>query len=310
MEYIIKSDSYRLLKNKINILLNGIEKDNIIYYDLTFDNIKEILEECNYNSLFNDKKGIVVYNSNIFGTKYEYKEELNLLDKYLDNPNPLTILIFIADSISIKKRSVKLIKDKGNLIELNMPKEREISSSIKKYLTENKYKIDNIALSKLITNSNNNYDFILNEIDKLFIVKKDNIITLDDINKYTVDRIKENIFDFVDSIIKKDNRKIKLQLSKFIYNKEEVAILFSNVATQYRLMYSIKYLLEDNMKESDIASYLEVHPYRIKLAIENGYNYTKKELKDKILYIGSLDEKIKSGTIDKYVALKMFLVNL
>ena len=33
-------------------------------------------------------------------------------------------------------------------------------------------------------------------------------------------------------------------------------------------------------------------------------------MKEKLLNIGSLDEKVKLGIIDKYVALKLFLVNL
>jgi len=73
MEYIIKSSSYRLLKNKINEITKDIDKDNIAYYDLTIDSLSVILEECNYTSLFDDKKATIVYNTNLFNTKYEYK---------------------------------------------------------------------------------------------------------------------------------------------------------------------------------------------------------------------------------------------
>ena len=70
MEYIIKSDSYRLLKNELNKLTKDIDKDNIIYYDLSIDSLKDILNNANYVSLFDDKKAIIVYNANIFGTKF------------------------------------------------------------------------------------------------------------------------------------------------------------------------------------------------------------------------------------------------
>ena len=101
MEYIIKSNSYRLLKDKIKELTQDIYKDNITYFDLSIDNLKDIIEECNYVSLFNDKKAIIVYNTHIFNTKYEYASELELLESYLNNSNKNTILIFIADSISL-----------------------------------------------------------------------------------------------------------------------------------------------------------------------------------------------------------------
>ena len=167
MEYIIKSNSYRLSKAKINDIISNIDKDNISYYDLNIDSLQDILEEANYNSLFNDRKAIIVYNSNIFGTKYEYKEELELLEKYLNNPNENTELIFLVDSISLKKKCVKIINDKECLIELNMPIKDELKDKVKEYLHDFNYKIESNALTKLINNLNSNYDYILNELDKI-----------------------------------------------------------------------------------------------------------------------------------------------
>ena len=310
MEYIIKSNSYRLLKEKITTLLNEIDKDNITYFDMNDNSIEEILEECNYNSLFDEKKAIVVYNANIFGSKYEYKDEQEKLEKYINNPNDKTTIIFIADSVSTKKKSVKIIKEKGNFFELSMPLDKTLEDEVKKYLSKLNYKIERDALNLIIHNLNNNYDYILNELDKVMIIKKDYVITKEDIEKYTLTIELDNIFEFVDSIIKKDDKKIFKYLEKFIVSKNEPAILFSNVATQYRLIYVSKNLSKQGYSEKDIAELLEVHPYRIKLALQNSYNYTNKELEEKLIYIGELDQKIKLGIMDKYIALKLFLVGI
>jgi len=310
MEYIIKSNSYRLTKQKINELISGIEKDNIAYFDLTENNIKEVLEECNYNSLFNEKKAIIVNNTNIFNTKYEYKEELNYLENYLNNPNINTILIFIADSVSLKKKCVKIINDNNNYFNLMMPKDDELKSEIKEYLKQNNYKIENNALNLIIDNLEENYDYILNELDKVIIIKKDYLITKEDIDKYTIKNKKDNIFDFVELIIKKNESKIYEYLERYIDDKNEPAILFANIATQYRIIYSSKNLIKEGYSEKEIASLLDIHPYRVKLAINNSYNYTNKELLEKLLYIGELDEQIKLGILDKYIALKLFIINI
>lgn len=310
MEYIIKSESYRLLDSKIKELTNNIEKENITYFDLTIDDIDTILEECNYASLFNDKKAIIVNNTNIFGTKYEYKEINDKLEKYLNNPNIDTTLIFITESISLKKKSVKIIKDKNNLIEIIKPIKDELEQSIKDYLTNLGYKIENSALKELIINLNSNYDYCLNELDKVLIMKKDYLITLDDIKKYTIKIVEEDIFEFVDDIIKKDTKKIFQKLSKFTSRKEEPTILLSNLASQYRLMLCVKNLIKEGYSEKNIADELKIHPYRVKLAREKSYNYTNEELTNKLLKIGEIDEKIKTGVIDKYIALKLILVDL
>ena len=310
MVYIIKSESYRLLDAKIKELTDDIDKDNITHFDLTIDSFNDIIEECNYTSLFNDKKAVIVNNTNIFGTKYEYKEDMELLEKYLNNSNKDTELIFIADSISLKKKCVKIIKDNGNLFELKKPVGDDLRKMVIDYLKQDNFKIENSALTKLITNTVENYDFILNELDKVIVVKKDYLITNEDIDKYTIKIIEENIFDFVDLVIKKDTKNIFMKLEKYIQEKQEPAILLSNIASQYRLIYSVKNLTRKGYSEKEIADELGIHPYRVKLAREKGYNYTNNELRDKLLSIGSLDEKVKLGIIDKYVALKLFLVNL
>ena len=308
MIYIIKSESYRLLNSTINNIIKDIEKENIFYYDLTIDNLKDILEDSNYNSLFSSKKTSIVYNTNIFNTKYEYKEDLELLNKYYENKSD-NIIIFIVDNISLKKTIVKKIKEDGNLYELNMPIKEELNTKIKEYLKEQNFKIENNALISIINRCNNNYDYILNELDKVILVKKDFLIAKQDIEKYTINTNNINIFDFVDKVIKKNIKESLKELNN-ILDFIEPAIIFSNLANQYRLILSTKNLINDGYSEKDIANKLNIHPYRIKLAHENSYNYTNKELKEKLLFVGELDYKIKRGEIDKNNALKLFLINI
>ena len=307
MEYIIKTNSYRLLKEKLEELTKGIDKDNITYLDLTENSIKEIIEECNYTSLFDDKKAIVVNNTNIFNTKYEYKDELEVLEKYLNNPNSNTTLVFIADSVSKKKKCVKIINDNNNYFELNSPMDDELKSCVKDYLKKNSYKIETSALNLLLDNLENKYDYILNELDKVMIVKKDYLITKEDIEKYTISTKCDNIFDFVEYIVKKNETKMIEYLERFINDKNEPAILLSNVATQYRLIYSTKNLSKEGYSEKEIAEMLDVHPYRVKLACKHLFNYNLDEVKKILIDLANLDVKIKKGETDRYIDFELFL---
>ena len=74
-------------------------------------------------------------------------------------------------------------------------------------------------------------------------------------------------------------------------------------------MYFVKDAI-NYINEVEIANVLKMHPYRIKVARENSFNYTNSELTSKLLRIGELDEQIKLGLLDKYIALKMFLIDI
>ena len=60
---------------------------------------------------------------------------------------------------------------------------------------------------------------------------------------------------------------------------------------------------------NDIATILGVHPYRVKLAIQNNYYYTEEDLIKYIYKLGYLDKNIKLGNIDKFLGLELFLIN-
>ena len=60
---------------------------------------------------------------------------------------------------------------------------------------------------------------------------------------------------------------------------------------------------------NDIASILNVHPYRVKLAIQNSYYYTESDLIKYIYKLANLDKDIKTGNIDKTLGLELFLIN-
>ena len=97
---------------------NNIEEISISRYDLTNTNIEKIIEDCEMNSMFTDKKVIIVNNSYIFtgqSKKGQIEQNLEALEKYLNNPNIDTLLIFISDSEKLdeRKKIVKLIKQKG-----------------------------------------------------------------------------------------------------------------------------------------------------------------------------------------------------
>jgi DNA polymerase-3 subunit delta len=58
-----------------------------------------------------------------------------------------------------------------------------------------------------------------------------------------------------------------------------------------------------------IASKLNIHPYRVKLAKEKSYNYNKEDLLRNLELLYELDYELKSTSIDPYSLLKIFLIN-
>ena len=162
-----------------------------------------------------------------------------------------------------------------------------------------------MAVNKLIEYNLNNYDLILSEIDKLSIIS--NKIDERIIEEYSSKLIGEDNFGLCDAITSKNYKNIKDLLDKFILEKMEVIPLVALLAGQYRIIYAV---LELNKSNESIANLLNIHPYRVKLARDKSYLYTKKEIKNILLLLCDLDKNLKSLNVNQYTLLKEFLIKL
>jgi len=302
--YIIKSFSIHALKNKLNEL---IKDENRINFDLEEDNISDVFEEANYVSLFNEEKYIVVRNMKYFSNKGDYKNENEIVEKYLNNENDNVTIIFIVNDLNLKNKNVKKIQENNNLIIINEYQKNDLDEQIKKYIIENNYKIDYQALNSLKIKCINNYDIILNELDKLFLIKNDNLITTNDIDNNVSNMIEDN-FEFINAVTSKKITMFKY-LDDLIELKTEPTLIIGQLVNQYKLIYFVKDAL-NYINETEIANILKYHPYRIKVAKENSLNYTFSELDTIIDNLITLDLNIKDDFQNKYQLIRIFLLNL
>ena len=97
-------------------------------------------------------------------------------------------------------------------------------------------------------------------------------------------------------------------IKDFKIQKIEPLALFNLIAREYRLMLLTMELYTKNTSRMKMMSLLHIPDWQLDKLIKNAFSYTKKDLEDKLLTICDYDYKIKSGKIDKYLALEMFIL--
>lgn len=307
MIYVLYGLEKYLINNYIEELKNKnkIEDFNIITYDLD-DGINNILEDANTLSMFGNKKMIIVNNSYMF-TSVKQEIDSDLFYKYIDNPNPDCLLIFIVNNEKLdeRKKITKQIKKTAIVKDFNTFD----NNTLKKMFGD--YKIDNITLEYLKDRVGKNLDILSQEIEKIKIYKdNDKTITNDDITKLTSKNIDVDIFTLIDSIVTKDKDKAMTIYNEMIKLNEEPIKIIVMLANQFRIMYQAARLYKKGYSGNDIAELLGIHPYRIKLALEKSRSYTEKQLINNLYNLAVLDEEIKTGKKDKYLALELFLLGV
>ena len=302
-----------LIENEIKKVLahHKIDEINISHYDLNETLINDIIDDASTISLFSENKAIIINDSYIFTgtTKNNIEQNIELLEQYLKNYNPNTVMIFVAnsDKLDERKKIVKLIKEIGTI------KKIEKSNNLEKIVKEmfDNYNINFSDINLLIDRVGKDLGLLNQEITKIKTFKdKDLNVTTEDIINLTNKNIETDIFQFIDYIINKNKAKaLEIYYELLKINEEPIKIIVM-IANQIRIMYQTKELYKRGYTEKDIASNLDIHPYRIKLALEKSREYESSKLLNYLNELADLDINIKSGLIDKKLGLELFILQL
>ena len=303
--YLIQTDSRYLLEHKIKAITKKSKNCLTYVYD---KNIKEILEEASYVSLFDETKYVIVKNANFFGKEKLAEKDEQELEKYFLSPYEKTVLIFVTyEEVDKRKKITKLINENYTLITLESPKGYELSNEIKKELSI--YKVSDAAIKYLIEASLNQYDLIENEITKFSLYfQKNDSISLNQMKEIVASNVNENLFKFTGAVITHNMKETFKLLKDFLSVKIDVAQLTNLLLREFRLLLYYKILEKKQYSLNEIAQKLSLRDWQVTKIMRNASNFHIDDLKDHILFFANMDYKIKSGSWDKVMGLYTFLI--
>lgn len=300
--YLIIGENDALINAKIKELLKE-NYSNLITYDMEMTNISNAIRDLDTYGFFNEKKYVYAKNAKFLSSeKTEINHDIDLLKKYLENPNLDNVLIISCNKLDNKKNIVKLVKDKMKVIEINI----DFNKYIKDYCKDIKIKQESIDY--LINAIGDNFYRINNELDKLLMYSS-NEITKKDIDDVVIKKIDTNIFLLIDAIISKDKKKSLMIYHEMINYGEDIFKIMIALANQIRLIYSVKVL--ENLSNDEITTILnlknpkQVYALRYKIG-----KYSSKDLLNYLHKLSLMDEDLKLGKCIDEIAFPTFIMSL
>lgn len=305
--YFIETDNLEILNIKLEEIINKNKLDinNLITYDMEESNISDAIIDLDTYSLFNERKIVLCKNSVFLSSgKTEIDHDISLLEKYLNNPNPNNILILSVSKSDGKKNIVKLVKDKCEIIDVNI----DIVKYIKEYTKG--YKIADDVIHYLIINTLEDVTRITNELDKLMALKyEEKEITKNDIDMVVIKKIDSNIFELIDAIISKNKSRSLSIYNEMINYGEDIFKIFVSLSNQIRLIYQVKVL--KNFTNEEIAIKLNLKNVKQVSAIRFKIDkYTSSELLDYLHKLSIMDEELKLGKCVDNIVFPTFIASL
>lgn len=317
--YLLYGTEYYFMeqfKNKLVKIMADDAGDDISTYDLRETAIQDVITDVDTLPFFNDSKLVFVTDPTFLQArpdKLSITHDVNLLEQYIENPAPYSILVLIApyEKLDARKKITKQLNKFATVINCNQVKGTGLQNWIKQISQERKIVVEEEAYLLLEAEFQSNLYMLEKEIEKLAMyVGEGGIVTKEIATNVMSTSVNQNALQLVDAVLTNNLHKA-IQIYKDLEKmKEEPIGLIALLAYQFRVIYQVKLLKNKGYPTGQIQSEVKVHPYVVKLAIDRSNKFSESKLVNIINELTKTDASIKSGSMEKNIAFELLLYEL
>ncbi|KAF1305620.1 DNA polymerase III subunit delta [Candidatus Enterococcus willemsii] len=287
---------------------------NFAQFDLEQDSLDSVLDEAQSTPFFGDYR--LIFAENPFFLTAEKKasapeQNIDGLLDYLKNPADTAILVFFAkyDKLDERKKVTKQLKKAAESIEVQPMKEAEVRRYLQQTLDNDGLLMERDAFELFIRLTDMRLSKAMQELDKLRLYAGDKKrISRQAVEALVPKSLEHNVFDLTNDVLQgKTEEALRLYDDLHLQGEETIKIN-AILITQIRLLLQTAILVKSGYQQGNIAETLKVHPYRVKLAMQQVRKMRQQDLS--LLYDELIenDYLVKSGRMDKEFLFQLFVL--
>jgi DNA polymerase-3 subunit delta len=233
------------------------------------------------------------------------------LIRYLNNPSPSTVMIFIADELDKRKKSSKVLLDTCTVVEFGPLKDADAKAWAKTRLKELKVTADDQVLSELIRLVGTDVQTLFNELEKLAsaAASSGDRITLDLVDEL-IGRSRElSNFELGDHLLAGNRKKALETLHRLLEDGAEPVMLVGLIAGNYHRLALGKHLLTRGGRE-EVFRNISLPPFKRDSYISTLQRSTAAKIARGIQLTAAADLAIKTSQATPRLQLELLVCEL
>jgi len=295
--FIYGEDSYRS-KRKLEEIVEGYKKVhksglNLIYIDSDAVSFKEFNTNLQTNSMFAEKKLIIL--NNVFDNakfQEDFLESLKKIEEIKD-----IVVIYENKMPDQRTKFFKALQKEVKCQEFKPLLPAMLKKWVLSEFSAKGAKINPAALEALVNFVGSDLWAMSNEINKLSNYKKGAVITDKDVELLVRPNIENDIFKTIDALASKDKKLALSLLHKHLDDGEMPLYLLSMITYQLRNLLIVK----------ESGKNCGLHPFVFQKTYYMCQNFSMEKLKKIYQKIFQVDSDIKTGKVDPETALDLLL---
>ena len=299
-DYLKKQYKERFIKAMVP------EGDTMNYscYEGKKTDVKEIIDLAETLPFFSERRLIVFEDTGFFKTGG------NDLADYISGGIPqTTYFIFVENEVDKRSRMYKAVKAKGHIVELGAQDENTLRKWVSGLVRKEKKEVSQPDIAYFLNKVGTDMENITKELEKLFCYCLDReVVTRKDVDAVCVTQITNHIFDMVNAVAAKDQRKALDLYYDLLALKESPMRILALMSKEYRDLFHVKELSRQGYGRKDIASKAGLHPFVAGKYMDLAKKFQPGELRKVMEESADLEQRVKTGFMSDSLAVELFIV--
>ena len=291
-------------KNKLSrAILPEDDTVNYAYYEGKGIRAEELIDLAETLPFFAERRLIVVENSGFF------KNASPELADYMKSLPETVCFVFVENEVDKRGKMYKTVKAKGRVTELSRQDEKTllywIAANVKKEGKKMREADAKFLLSKVGTDMEN----ISKELEKLFsYTLGQEEITVQDMNDICTTQITNKIFDMIEAVAAKRQKKALDYYYDLLALKEPPMRILYLLSRQFKLLLHVKDLSKKGYDRAGIARDAGLHPFVAGKYVEQCKAFRSRELRDIMEEAARTEDLVKTGRLGDVMGVELFIV--
>ena len=298
-EYLKKQYKERFVK----AMLPGGDTMNISIFHGKGTDLREVMDISETLPFFAERRLIVMENTGVF--KNAAPEFADYLKKLPDT----TFMIFLEEELDKRSKTYKAVKDKGRIVELKRQDEKTLLRWIMGLAKQEGKQMSESVAGYFLGKVGNDMDNIRQELEKLFCYCLHHTdIRVDDIEEICTTQIGNHIFDMVDAVANKEQKKALDYYYDLLALKEPPMRILYLLVRQFRILMEIKELEKSGYGPKEMASKAGLMPFLIGKYRAQARAFSGKELRAIVEDGVQTEENVKTGIMNDVLSVELYLI--
>lgn len=296
------------------IKIDGEDDLNFLSFDMENSSIDEVIAEAETLPFFGDQRLVFVENPYFLtgekGTN-GIDQNTDLLVNYLKEPLETTVLVIFApyEKLDERKKVTKQLKKTAITIDVKQLDEKAVRQYLLNTLENSEIKMDRQAIDLFLRITDLDLSKMMRELQKILLYgQEQEVITVKEIEQLVPKTLEHNLFDMTQYILSGRTEQALRLFQDLVTQGEETIKINAILLSQIRLFLQTKFLVKIGYQQANIAETLKIHPYRVKLAMQEVRKFDEQTLRRLFDELVEMDYEIKSGKIEKELSFQLFVL--